>query len=275
MIKIVNIKGGLGNQMFGYAFFLSLKQQFGNTLFLLDVESSVNRHNGLELFKIFSLQDKWRVNIYRLLDHRSIKNILSIHTVVQENALKYEAQIMNYSQKNLYFDGYWQSESFFKQIELLVREKFRFRKRLINDDTARYANQMLVQNSVSIHVRRGDYLKENGWNISEDDYYDTSIEYIKNRIYNPFFYIFSDDIEWCKTHFKGDNYYFVDCNIGMDDWQDMYLMSQCKHNIIANSTFSWWGAWLNNDPNKIVIAPHNWLPIGGQIDIIPKEWIKI
>lgn len=275
MINIVNIVGGLGNQMFGYAFFLAIKRKHPFALNLLNIEFTVNRHYGLELFKVFEISDNWRCFISKCLDHQTVYKILSIDRIIQTDPLKYEPELTNCKRGNHFFNGYWQTEHYFKTIEQEVKNKFTFRESIICERNKQLASKMLESESISIHIRRGDYLKEDGWNISEGGYYDNAISYINNNVNNPIFYFFSDDIEWCKAKFKGANYHFIDWNKGNDSWQDMYLMTKCKHNIIANSSFSWWGAWLNANENKLVLTPSVWLPGFNQADTTPSSWIKI
>ncbi len=123
--------------------------------------------------------------------------------------------------------------------------------------------------SVSVHVRRGDFLNV-GRNISESTYYKKAIDFIKQKVDNPFFIVFSDDMEWVRKNFlKEQNMIYAD-TFGLMDYEELILMKKCKHNIIANSTFSYWGAWLNNNPNKIVISPKGW-----RRKIIPDDWLTL
>jgi len=143
------------------------------------------------------------------------------------------------------------------------------------------AEEIVQKNMVSIHVRRGDYLeKNNRWiygNICTDDYYNKAIKYIQERANECEFCLFSDDIEWSRKHFENLHATYIDAKMFDDyqDWYDMYLMSICKHNIIANSTFSWWGAWLNQNTSKIVVAPKKWVNQCEYLDIYPKGWITL
>jgi len=125
------------------------------------------------------------------------------------------------------------------------------------------------------HIRRGDFISETSDNnISNTDYYDRAIQIISQKMAHPLFIFFSNDIEWVKKCFNLSNAMYVDWNTGIDDWQDMYLMSQCKHNIIANSTFSWWGAYLNANAEKIVVCPSVFIKNIKTPNIYPAEWVR-
>jgi hypothetical protein len=136
-------------------------------------------------------------------------------------------------------------------------------------------------NSVSIHVRRGDFFKnkkriQRYGNICTNSYYKKAINIIKHKINDPIFLVFSDDIDWAKQNFTGSNFIFVDWNKGKSSYRDMHLMSLCKHNIIANSTFSWWGSWLNNNENKVVISPSKMNNKHKDFSqLFPEKWVRI
>lgn len=145
----------------------------------------------------------------------------------------------------------------------------------------KYLELMEKRNAVAVHVRRGDYLsKENNnifGNICTDAYYLQAIETMARMVENPLFIFFSNEIEWVRKNFPINDAIYVcqsDFN-AYEDWYDLYLMSKCKHNIIANSSFSWWGAWLNNYKNRQVIAPQKWVNYDALTDICPEEWIRI
>ena len=172
-------------------------------------------------------------------------------------------------------DGYFQSEKFFisqrKQILDLFSPTMDIQKYI--DGNYR---KLLENNSCAIHVRRGDYIDlPNHHPVLTVDYYKKAIASIHVDYPMTNFLVFSDDIDWCKGVFRGDRFTFIE---GEKDYIDLYIMSQCKNNIIANSTFSWWGAWLNKNKNKKIVAPKKWF--GSLIshntkDLIPKEWIKV
>lgn len=142
--------------------------------------------------------------------------------------------------------------------------------------------ELLQGNVVSIHIRGGDYItskKDNALfgNICTSNYYKNAIEHIKNSLKDPIFLIFTNDKDYAVQLLNGESFQIVDWNNGKESFRDMYLMSLCKHNIIANSSFSWWGAWLNQNDSKIVIAPNRWFNDSGidQNDITPNNWIKV
>jgi len=135
--------------------------------------------------------------------------------------------------------------------------------------------EVCERTSVSIHIRRCDYLQTPFKDVSTIEYYKKAINYIEERIEKPFYFIFSDDIVWVKQNFDIPNSMIVDNNKAKDSWKDMYLISKCKHNINANSTFSWWGAWLNDNTEKIVITPRKFSLLYESNDIYPESWVKI
>jgi hypothetical protein len=169
-------------------------------------------------------------------------------------------------------DGFFQSEKYFNHNRKSILDFLNFKE--ISEMVNEKYSKLLTNNLTSIHIRRGDYLKLSNYHpVQNLDYYNSAIDLVINKTDN--FIIFSDDIDWCKKNFKLDKTIYIDCE---KDYIELYLMSLCKNNIIANSSFSWWGAWLNNNPNKIVIGPKNWF--GSSIqhnsnDILPKSWIKI
>ena len=184
-------------------------------------------------------------------------------------------------------DGYWQNEDYFKDIREDILECFTFNPEGIDQKNKETAEKMMTSNSVSLHVRRGDYLTSAYQhvysNICSVQYYKRATEYICQNIDNLFFFIFSDDIEWCKENIRelfGDGFdesriAFIDYNHGDQSYLDMYLMSKCRHHIIANSTFSWWGAWLGTNEDKIVVAPDRWFANHDVTDIICDDWVRI
>lgn len=187
---------------------------------------------------------------------------------------------VNYGEKGWYYEelpffsdgvklfGFFQSYKYFEHCEGKIRDLFQFNDQIKN----KFAP--LEGNTCSIHVRRGDYIGNVFHEVCHLEYYLEAISEIKSRTAIDKFVVFSDDIAWCREKFVGDEFVFIEGNSNIED---LCLMSQCSHNIIPNSSFSWWASWLNNNPNKIVIAPDTWFgdKSRGIEDLIPENWIKI
>lgn len=260
------LSGGLGNQMFQYAMYLSLKRNGINTRIDISLFRHVKMHNGYELRRVFGIDekpiDKTGIHLLWLRLLKKIKPTL----LYSRDTLHFDPNTL--FNKKKYIDGYWQSELYFKNIDSTIRNVFQFQN--IDLRNINIAKAMSNCESVSLHIRRGDYTTF-GMPIIGEDYYIKAVNLLLSRLDNAIFYIFSDDCFEAKR-IADDlkiNYYIISHNKGEDSYKDMYLMSKCKHNIIANSSFSWWGAWLNSNPNKIVIAP-KWL-----YDFNCKTWIEI
>jgi len=257
------VSGGLGNQMFQYALYLALKEKGRNVKLDTSLYSHVEMHNGYELDRCFNVNDALvkysKVHLFFLRVILKIKPSIFLY----EDNLQYNNGV--YTTKCRYLSGSWQSEKYFIQIEDIIRKSFIFKD--IDKRNLSITEEIKSYNSVSLHIRRGDYLGNSIYTgVCTEEYYLEAIEKLlsriklKNRIH---FYIFSDDKSYANQFIGKLNYpaHLIDFNKGSDSFKDMYLMSQCKHNIIANSSFSWWGAWLNNNPDKIVIAPKHWFNV--------------
>lgn len=274
---IVAIEGGLGNQMFQYALFISLKERYGDGLMKLDL-SFINpfMHNGYELQRVFGIQQplctKWEVIRY---SEYCSKNIAfgSLWTFVwavrrkifgRKKSMVYQADSTQYfplcekldKNRNYYFKGVWANYRYFKECESAIRNIFIFPE--ISDEKNLKWKEMIEQtNSVSIHFRGGDYYTEN-FEIIGEKYYTKAVRLLKEQFEELCFFIFTDDPENAKKNIGTfDDCYYVDNNKGSSSYIDMQLMSLCKHNIMANSTFSFWGAYLNSNRNKVVIGPRS------------------
>jgi len=197
---------------------------------------------------------------------------------VDENNFSDVENIIN----NIYLDGYWQSEEYFKDIRKTILKDFEIKKSL-SEKNLEIEKRISQTNSISIHVRRCDYVNDPVTNkihgTCNVEYYLKAVQLMKEKVSDPHFYIFSDDSDWASENivFNGKKEY-IKHNIGNDSCFDIYLMSLCKHNIIANSSFSWWGAWLNQNKEKIIIAPDRWFvdeEMNDKCKIVPSEWIKI
>lgn len=251
-MKNVIIAGGLGNQMFQYALLLSLRHEGVRVYADTSFYKYVKMHNGYELKRVFGIDEQlkskggFHLLWLRLLDK------FSPSVLCTKDHRGFDNKVLVCPKH--YIRGYWQSELYFKKIESDIRAVFQFKD--IDENNIRISSEMKMKESVSVHIRRGDYASF-GMTIIGKEFYKRAISIIKEKVETPFFYVFSDDAKEAKEVMDESNveYTIVKHNRGADSYKDMYLMSKCKHNIIANSSFSWWGAWLNINPQKIVIAP--------------------
>ena len=275
---ICNIQGGLGNQMFQYAMGLSLALDANQEIkFSVDSLLHYGAHNGFELSRVFNLKiptanKEDLENILGSLRSQVIlRRILSLKFAHIFRGQKFFAENSkgNYSELllrldgDLYLQGYWQSEEYFSKNAEHIRKVFNFPGEM-SGKNLELLHQFQECDAVSIHVRRGDYarnpkaLKTHG--LCSLEYYDSAIHSIQNRVKNPHYYVFTDDADWVAATLLGKypNMSVINHNTALNSFYDMRLMSVCKHHIIANSSFSWWGAWLNSSNEKIVIAPRQW-----------------
>ena len=259
-MAIIKIKGGLGNQMFQYAYGRNLeltgRKIIFDTSFYFGGRAATDTPRKFMLPE-FNLQSKAEFSPHV----RHLTDILKM--ILRKFGFPIEE--------------FFQSEKYFINNAEQIQKEF-----TLKNELSSAAKQILEKtqntNSVSLHVRRGDYAHDPKTNLHHGlcglDYYDTAIKTFKENIFNPVFFVFSDDIEWAKHNFIGSEFVFVS-NPAVKDCEEMILMSKCKHNIIANSSFSWWGAWLNADPDKIVIAPKKWLAGSNTEYKLPKKWLQI
>lgn len=287
-MKIVNILGGLGNQMFQYAFALKIKRQIPDEEVRIYTKGFKRYplHNGYELDKIFNLElpeaslkevakAYWPIfdyNTYRLFRHyfparRSFRDSY-FHQASIEDIPKYT-----------FFDGYFQRAEIYEDTESELQECFRFPE-IVEENNAKALKFISEGITASVHVRRGDYLLIDAYQgICTPDYYRNAIAILKKKYGVSHLMFFSNDIEWVKETFADEigqsDALFIDWNSGAESYRDMQLMSLCHHNIIANSSFSWWGAFLNSHKDKVVIAPSQWANNYHDAPIIPNSWTKI
>jgi hypothetical protein len=204
---------------------------------------------------------------------------LDPHHIVEKD-FSFDQNILNL-RGDYYLDGYWQSEKYFIDYQDLIRDEFKVKSNpdIVNNE---YIDKIANCDSVSIHIRHGDYLTnkktKSVHGVLPLEYYHKAIDIMEKQLQNPNYFVFSDDIEWARTNIRKDiPIFFLDHNNAENNYEDMRLMSTCKCNIIANSSFSWWGAWLNNNPDKLVIAPQKWFGENTKEtkDLIPENWVRI
>jgi hypothetical protein len=291
---VIKIFGGLGNQMFQYAFGKALSRKLKTDLYLdltwfENNTTSTIREFQLDLFNTdYFIADVRTINSYKPLIYK-VLNIALIHLNLGtlqvpkyfiENRFSFNYRV-NLIDKNCYVNGYWQSEKYFIGYKNELIKEFELKGILLEDLNKSLLNQIENTESVALHIRRSDFNTNRNKNIHgtlPSTYYQESMKFMDSNFKDPYYFIFSDDIEWAKKFIdnKSKNLHFVSKN---PNYIDLYLNSKCKHNIIANSSFSWWGAWLNSNPKKNVIAPKIWFAekkLNEQtIDLIPDTWIRI
>lgn len=280
-LHLVERMGGLGNQMFQYAFLLGMKSSCPESDFRLfapvTLPDEPNSTNDLE--QVFDIP------VDHLVDDELAQQVrntsASCTRLVREQADSVWQEVNADWPLLSIYQGYWQTDLYFKDIASIIRNIFRFDTERLNQKSRDMVDRICSCMSVSIHIRRGDYLSERNLdiygNICTPDYYRESIRLLRKRLPKESFhyFVFSDDPEWVKENMPLENAVIVDWNRRSDSWQDMYLMSVCHHHIIANSSFSWWGTWLNPREDKIVIAPYRWYNDRVAPDILPEGWIGL
>ena len=269
MTIITNIIGGLGNQMFQYAAGYVLAQKTG-----LDLKLDLNDYNLIgdkrfELEKTFGLQilKANKVDIKNIIGNdgnlyirRFINKLGLSKNFLKEKPYTFNENFLNVKD-SIYLDGYWQNYNYFLKDKLKIKQQFNFTC-LSNKERELFFEKYRDRSCVSLHIRKGDYINKKNIKIFfplDDKYYTEALNIIKGKIKNPYFFIFSDDLEWVNSNINLNNINYKIVPPSLIVGKDMALMSLCDHHIIANSTFSWWGAWLNFSKNKIVVTPKNWL----------------
>lgn len=272
-IGIVNFAGGLGNQMFQYAFYLYLKNTLGR-----QVDFYIKPNDTHQLIDTFEITES------EILPEQLEKLIAQANPKQMQYVA--EASISCIQEFNIpptaitIYNGYWQCADYVETNLVEIRNIFKHWRQTLNTKNQVLLNQIQSTCSVSIHIRRGDYMtpfnKEIYGGICTKNYYAKAIKKMKQLLAEePIFYVFTDDPEWTKKHFKYKNCILIEGNYGENDWQDLALMSACRHHIIANSSFSWWGALLEENPKKQVIAPNWWYKGMPTPDLLPLPWVQI
>jgi hypothetical protein len=267
--------GGLGNQLFQYALGRAIEISchedvsfetsfFGSQnkrRYMLDVFNTKVKIRSDSFLRIFKREK-------HLIEH-NLEYIPSLFSDIQEGG-------------RFYLDGYWQTEKYFKHIRKELLSEITLKNPYSQDAEILSRAIAASATSVAIHVRHGDYITDPQANtvlgVCSPEYYHRAIETIQQKVHDPHFFIFSDDIEWAKDNLNLDPTMTTYVSgIGLKDEEELMLMSECKHDIIANSSFSWWSAWLNPNTQKIIIAPRAWFksPDFKTENIIPSSWIRL
>jgi hypothetical protein len=291
---VTRIYGGLANQMFQYAAGRRLALHH-NTQLKLDISTY---HSPIKPYKLWPFELEL-CNIQATTTKLPLLGGLSGQSplesrVGQAGAKLRGSKLKLLAEKHYHFDssvlkapdntlldGYWQSAKYFEDVADQIRQDLSF-KAEPDDINRKFSQQITGVTAVSLHVRRGDYVSDASANqfhgTSPLVYYNAAVDHIASKIKDPHFFVFSDDPAWCKENLKTDYpTTYIEHNTGAKSFEDMRLMSQCQHHIIANSSFSWWGAWLNPSKDKIVIAPKKWFNDKDvdTSDLIPAEWTRL
>ena len=288
---IVELKGGFGNQLFQYAAGLSLAKHHSTDL-KIDITHlqkpdevtgtfrKVDVYNLAETPLVATTEElNYYQNLPTTIKYKNKLLPFYKRKIYKEKSNKFDTNFFD-AGSNLMLRGNRQSEKYFKPCARLIKEKFSLLDQII-EPVKKYADYFNKHNSVSVHIRRGDYLSAVAleWlGLLPMSYYEQAINLFKQGFPDCIFYIFSDDICWVKKNLQIKyEHVFVSTNFSKSSMEDFYLLSQCKHNIVANSTFSWWAAWLNNNVDKMIIAPRKWYNMEklNNADLIPESWIKI
>lgn len=283
---VVRLKGGLGNQLFQYAAGRALATRLNAPLKFDNITSlSSGKARGLEL-------DKFEVNV-ELATKAEVKKFIPFpglyyhkpkaisllgKNIFHEKHFEFDDDF-NLLRDPVYLDGYWQSPKYFESIASTILSEYKIKGNYLTNVKSK-AVELQNSDTISVHIRRGDFLnpKANAYHGTLPlEYYKRAINILREKTANSTLCFFSDDIEWVKEQFKElDNIDFISSHT-KSAIEDFFLMSSCRHNIIANSSFSWWAAWLNRNPGKIVIAPTNWFAVSSikTYDLFPPNWLRI
>jgi hypothetical protein len=270
--------GQLGNQMFQYALYRKFLELGRKVKIDMSYYDQRPEHNGVTFFnlnfpvaslkEVKKMKDEQRDYLSRAR-RKFFGKKQSIFSEIEAPSLNYKPEVLNL--RKAYVDGYWQTEKYFKDIRHILLNEFKF-PTSENPKNKNVLDRINSTLSVSIHIRRGDYVGTADFPVVTQRYLFSAIRYFEQKLDHPVFFIFSDDIEWAKHNITQERAVFVDWNSESEKYYDMFLMSRCKHNIIANSSYSWWGAWLNTYKGKKVIAPSVWLNHRKTPDVYCKGW---
>jgi hypothetical protein len=278
----VRLIGGLGNQMFQYATGRAIahRRQVPLALDLRAFPDHDNRNYSLDVFNIMAkLTDGGIMRLGRLRGLCSRVRIPGLPYVWLERGYTFDPSVLD-APGNLYLAGYWTTEKYFKDVEDILRKDFSF-KNAPTDQNAGVADRIRSVNSVSVHVRRSDYVTNpvatQFHGTCSLDYYREAVGFIASRVTNPEYFVFSDDPDWTRENLRIDGpTTYVTHNTIDNGYEDLRLMTLCRNHIIANSTFSWWGAWLAA-PGGLVVAPKRWMnnTTVDTKDVVPERWMRV
>ncbi len=261
---IVKLIGGLGNQCFQYAVGRHLAE-LRKTELKLDISE----------FENYKLHN-YALGKFNIIENFALPEEIKVAKYIKERHFHFDPQVFDVPDE-AYLNGYWQSEKYFKDISEIIRKELTVKEPLL-DKNKEVFKEIDSCISVSLHIRRTDYLNSNIHVPCGLEYYMNAVKFFLDIEEKTHFFVFTDDKEWVRKNFKLNcQFTIVEHNDSDKNYEDLRLMTFCKHNIIANSTFSWWGAWLNTNPDKRVLAPSKWFndkAYSNSKDVIPSAWLK-
>lgn len=268
IVIIVRIVGGLGNQMFQYAYAKALQQKGFNVAIDISKFKTYKLHGGYHL-------DKYNIDLKVAGIIPTFLSLVKLKRNIKEKNLLFDYNLLNLKGSE-FVKGYFQTEKYFLGIRNILQEQFIIKQEISAAALCYSADIKKTRNSCALHIRRGDFIADNKANkvhgTCDLDYYNKAIKLMNKKHEDTKFFVFSDDILWSKTNLKLKNVTYIDYK-GIPH-EDIYLMSLCKNNITANSSFSWWGAWLNENENKTVISPKKWF-VNKENEVASKNWIQL
>lgn len=269
-IGIIRMKGRLGNQLFQYAYLLFMRKKTNYQIpFYFSYIGSKEILSSFPNLSKYQLPKGWN-ELINNVDYEQ-------KYIVQEQGISEIEKIIYPKKAITEYNGYWQCVQYADEVRTELMTSLMWNEKALNMNEKDLQTSIINTCSISMHIRRGDYMSEVNYSIYGKvctiDYYHRAIDMIKKLVQKDInIYIFTDDIPWVKANFKDPKFTIVETSV---EWKDLFLMSLCKHHIISNSSFSWWGAWLGNFPNKVIIAPKWWYYGMKAPDLLPKSWIKL
>jgi hypothetical protein len=285
---------GLGNQMSQYAFYLNKKRISRSTRFMFSKKSQ-QIHNGYELENVFgikyydALTNKILYFIFNIIEYKKFTiiskpiirlfKLVGIGVVNENEDYNFKAENLNSSKGLKFYVGGWHSEKYFVDIKDTILNTFQFKLKNLGEKNEEVLKRIKNCTSVSVHVRRGDFLDSNNYSkfgaVCTLNYFLSAIEKMRTMTEKPHFFFFTNDNAWVTNNFNSPDFTVININTSENSWKDMFLISNCLHHINSNGSFSWWSSWLNKNENKIVIVPKNFMVNKYFEDIYPESWFQL
>ena len=293
-MDVIIVFNGLGNQMSQYSFYLNKKNISKSTRFIFSKKSRTI-HNGYELDRVFgikyhdSLINKFLYLTFRIAGYKNhafiskpvirFLNFIGIKIINENDDYDFKPEYLRPSKGIKFYVGGWHSEKYFVAIKDTILKTFQFNPGNIGIENLSVLKQIKETKSISVHVRRGDFIDANNLNklgiVCTLDYFLKAIEKMRSLVDNPHFFFFTNDYSWVETNFNGPDFSLINLNTKTESWKDMFLISNCSHHINSNGSFSWWSSWLNNSSHPYVIVPKNFIANKYFKDIYPENWIQL